>query len=80
MGRRLPGGWTPLHEACCQGRADLVRLLLEAGADTTCATAVHRLGGGTTPLGVAVDQEHEECAELCRRHAAEPVPEAADLY
>jgi ankyrin repeat protein len=68
VGRRLPGGWTPLHEACCQGRADLVRLLLDAGADATCVTSVHRAGGGTTPLEVALDQEHRECVELLQRH------------
>ena len=68
VGRRLPGGWTPLHEACCQGRADLVRLLLEAGADARCATAVHKQGGGTTPLAVALDRENEACVLLLQSH------------
>ena len=63
-GRRLPGGWTPLHEACLQGRADLVELLLAAGADRTCEAARHRRGGGTTPLTVALDQGHTEVARL----------------
>ena len=70
VGRLLPGGWTPLHEACCQGDADLVRALLEAGADVTRTTALHRRGGGTSALEVAIDQEHEECAELLRAVAA----------
>ena len=30
---RYRDGWTPLHEACNQGHPDIVRLLLERGAD-----------------------------------------------
>jgi hypothetical protein len=74
IGRRLPGGWTPLHEACCQGRADLVALLLEAKADATCTTYKRRMGGGgTTPLAVALDQEHAACAALLERSSTSNV-------
>ena len=73
VGRRLPGGWTPLHEAACQGRPDLVELLLVAGADATCVTAVHREGGGNTPLAVAIDQQHQSCVELLQAHLAREI-------
>ncbi|CAL5220265.1 g2246 [Coccomyxa viridis] len=38
-------GWTPLHEACCLGLADVVEALLKHGAD-----AQARCTDGTTPL------------------------------
>ncbi len=38
-------GWTPLHEACCLGLADVVEALLQHGADATA-----RCKDGTTPL------------------------------
>jgi ankyrin repeat protein len=43
------GGWTPLHLAVAEGRADVVRLLVEAGADLTARTEHSR-----TPLHVAL--------------------------
>lgn len=73
-GRRLPGGWTPLHEACLQGRADLIEMLLAAGADQARVTARHQSGGETTPLAVAVDQGHAEVVKLLE---AAGVPSAA---
>jgi ankyrin repeat protein len=63
-----------LHEACCQGRADLVALLLEAKADATCTTYKRKMGGGgTTPLAVALDQEHAACAALLERSSTSNV-------
>ena len=38
-------GWTPLHEACCLGLADVVEALLQHGADARA-----RCKDGTTPL------------------------------
>ena len=44
------GGWTPLHLAVAECQADLVRLLVEAGADLRARTEHHR-----TPLHVALE-------------------------
>jgi ankyrin repeat protein len=49
------GGWTPLHVAVAEGRAELVRYLVGAGADLGARTEHHR-----TPLHVAL----ESCPEL----------------
>ena len=38
-------GWTPLHEACCLGSAEIAEALLRHGAD-----AQARCKDGTTPL------------------------------
>ena len=38
-------GWTPMHEACCLGLADVVEALLQHGADPRA-----RCKDGTTPL------------------------------
>ncbi len=45
------GGWTPLHLAVGAGRPDVVRVLVEAGADLTAATEA-----GATPLHVALER------------------------
>jgi ankyrin repeat protein len=44
------GGWTPLHLAVADGQADVVELLVEAGADLGARTEHHR-----TPLHVALE-------------------------
>jgi ankyrin repeat protein len=43
------GGWTPLHVAVAEGQAEVVRVLVEAGADLTARTERQR-----TPLHVAL--------------------------
>jgi ankyrin repeat protein len=43
------GGWTPLHVAVAECRPDVVRLLVERGADLTARTEHHR-----TPLHIAL--------------------------
>lgn len=43
------GGWTPLHVAVAEGQAEVVRVLVEAGADLTARTEHQR-----TPLHVAL--------------------------
>ncbi len=43
------GGWTPQHLAVAEGQEEIVRLLVEAGADLTARTEHHR-----TPLHVAL--------------------------
>jgi ankyrin repeat protein len=47
--REGSGGWTPLHVAVATGQADVVRLLVEAGADPSARTE-----HGRTPLHVAL--------------------------
>lgn len=42
-------GWTPLHVAVAEGQAEVVRVLVKAGADLTAQTERHR-----TPLHVAL--------------------------
>jgi ankyrin repeat protein len=49
------GGWTPLHVAVAEGRTEIVRVLVGAGADLGARTEHHR-----TPLHVAL----EFCPEL----------------
>jgi ankyrin repeat protein len=44
------GGWTPLHVAVAECRADIVRVLVDAGADLGVHTEHHR-----TPLHVALE-------------------------
>jgi len=49
------GGWTPLHLAVAESRTDVVRLLVESGADLEARTEHSR-----TPLHVAL----EHCPDL----------------
>jgi hypothetical protein len=43
------GGWTPLHVAVAEGQGDVVRVLVEAGADLAARTEHNR-----TPLHIAL--------------------------
>ena len=52
-------GYTPLHYAAQSGGVNVVRLLLERGADKS---AVDK--SGNTPLALARKSEHAEVAEL----------------
>ena len=47
-------GWTPLHVAVVEGQTDVVRALVDAGADLTARTEYNR-----TPLHVALQQRPE---------------------
>jgi ankyrin repeat protein len=47
--REGQGGWTPLHVAVAEGRAEVVRVLLGAGADPAARTE-----DGRTPLHLAL--------------------------
>lgn len=53
------GGWSPLHYAAFEGRAPLVKYLLERGADKN-AIAPNEY----TPLMLAVRNGHEEAAKV----------------
>jgi ankyrin repeat protein len=55
-------GATPLHHAAWDGDLDLIRRLLDAGADTT----VTDVRFGATPLGWAEHAYQLEAAEMLR--------------
>ena len=63
----LRDGRTALHQAAFMGDLDVIRDLLEAGADPTVVDAQH----GTTPAGWAQWARHEEAERLLRRAEAE---------
>jgi hypothetical protein len=52
-------GYRPLHQAAVTGREDLVRMLLDAGADKTA-----RCDRGKTPADYARERGHTAVAEL----------------
>jgi ankyrin repeat protein len=68
------GGWTPLHVAVAEGRADVVRLLVDAGADLGARTEHHR-----TPLHVALEFCPDLVPVLLELGAALDAPSAAYL-
>jgi ankyrin repeat protein len=68
------GGWTPLHLAVADGQPDVVRVLVEAGADLTARTEFNR-----TPLHVALQQRPELVPLLRELGAQVDAPSAAYL-
>ena len=68
------GGWTPLHLAVAAGQEDIVRLLVEAGADLTARTDFNR-----TPLHVALQLRPEMLPVLREIGAQVDAPGAAYL-
>jgi len=68
------GGWTPLHLAVADGQPDIVRVLVDAGADLTARTDFNR-----TPLHAAL-QLRPELVPLLRELGAQvDAPSAAYL-
>ena len=67
-------GWTPLHLAVAEGQRDVVRVLVEAGADLTARTEFNR-----TPLHVALQQRPDLVGLLRELGAAVDAPSAAYL-
>ncbi len=61
------GGSTPLHEAARNGNAEIVKLLLENGADRGVVD-----GDGKTPLDRAAESNHEAVVSLLK--LGRPVP------
>ena len=53
------GGYTPLHQAAAAGNAELVRMLLEAGANPKCVC--HQ---GKTPADYARERHHDAVVQL----------------
>jgi ankyrin repeat protein len=68
------GGWTPLHVAVAEGRADVVRLLVGAGADLAARTEHRR-----TPLHVALEHSPDLVPLLLESGAVLDAPSAAYL-
>lgn len=68
------GGWTPLHLAVADGRPDVVRVLVDAGADLTRRTEFNR-----TPLHVALQLRPELVPLLRELGAVVDAPSAAYL-
>lgn len=61
---------TALIRASRTGNPDIMRLLLDAGAEVN---VVSRKGNGETPLGNAEHYNHPEAAALLRQHGAKPL-------
>ncbi|MFD2090525.1 ankyrin repeat domain-containing protein [Blastococcus deserti] len=68
------GGWTPLHVAVAEGRADIARVLVGAGADLDARTEHHR-----TPLHVALELSPDLVPVLLELGAVLDAPSAAFL-
>ncbi|KAI0261911.1 ankyrin repeat-containing domain protein, partial [Russula aff. rugulosa BPL654] len=58
-------GYTPLHRASICGRIEIVRLLIEHGANVEAKT-----DEGRTPLDVARGEQREEIIKLLSEHVA----------
>ncbi|KAJ3323617.1 hypothetical protein HDV06_001641 [Boothiomyces sp. JEL0866] len=58
-------GWTPLHEACLEGHADIVTLMLSFDADVDAPG-----DEGDTPLHDAVGNGHYDVVEILLKHGA----------
>ncbi|TFV52384.1 ankyrin repeat domain-containing protein [Blastococcus sp. TF02A_35] len=67
-------GWTPLHLAVAGGRAEVVDVLVDAGADLSARTEHHR-----TPLHVALEHAPDLVPLLVSRGAPVDAPSAAYL-
>lgn len=58
-------GWTPLHHACHAGQLDIIKLLVEAGADVNSPTF-----SGATPLMRAIESSRPCCVEYLIKSGA----------
>ena len=68
------GGWTPLHLAVACGRVEVVRVLVDAGADLSARTDQHH-----TPLHVALEHAPDLVPVLVGLGAVVDAPSAAYL-
>jgi ankyrin repeat protein len=72
--REGQGGWTPLHVAVAEGRPDIARVLLDAGADPGARTEQ-----GVTPLLLALQRSPDLVPVLRDAGAVLDAPSAAYL-
>lgn len=64
---RDEAGWTHLHMAAQYGRADIVKMLLEAGADANAETVQSEVeAGGNTALCIACETDLPWTAEIVK--------------
>ncbi|WP_433544302.1 ankyrin repeat domain-containing protein (plasmid) [Streptomyces sp. CA-294286] len=69
-GRADREGTTPLYEACVNGKAEIARLLLAAGASPNARSS--GLGAEGTPLCAAACWGHTETVRELLAHGADP--------
>ena len=62
----IVGGGTPLHYASLNGYINIVRFLIDKGADITCQGK-----DGVTALSLAEHEGHKDVADLLRKHMKE---------
>lgn len=53
-------GYTPLHEAACQGHYDILNLLLIYGGNVDAIA-----NGNYTPLHIAASMDYVKCIKVC---------------
>lgn len=79
--------WRPIHEAALHGRCEIVRLLLDAGADPNAIAEARGTIGATRPLHRAVavspeaprGPEHDRVVALLLERGADPNARGGDL-
>ena len=65
-------GITALHRAVWEGQAEVVRLLVQRGADINPKKVVGEMGNEWTPLHFAAEHNQVECARLLLEAGADP--------
>jgi len=65
--------WTPVHLSAHKGDLEIVKLLLERGADIRAMN-----GEGETPYQVSLRSGHREISELIQKHGAGRLGERFD--
>jgi len=70
VGARTPDGYTPLHLAVASRRFEVVKLLVESGAEVDT-----RREGGGTPLHSAAQNGDAQLVEFLLEHGADPLAE-----
>lgn len=68
-------GYTPLHRACYSNHLEIVKILLQYGADVNAKTEY-----GWTPLHSAVKWSNTECAALLLQHGSDPNAKVCDQF
>ena len=61
----LYNGVTPIFIAVNANKPDMLKILIDNGADTTVSL------NGDTPLELAIDKKYHECVELLMRNLVE---------
>lgn len=75
--RDTSSGRTPLIDAAMNGNAEIVNMLLEAGADKNARVVLYGQELDENALTAAVNNEHTEIADILRRAGAEEITPGA---